>query len=108
MGRTRRGQPGADVEELADAQAASGMPGHPAAKGPVGPCRGDDLRPQPGHFLPGRPVCRIVVFATEPERIDPRWVRDPRVEPRWQVARRGVGLRTGLSRYAYAGIARDG
>ena len=75
------GQPGAYVDELADA--LSGQVPHCAAQEPaVLPARGDPIRDEPHERFGCRPVGFEVVFPAEQVVIDPGHVRDPRAGER--------------------------
>jgi hypothetical protein len=98
VGGSGCGQPGADVEELADPQARGGVPGDPLPEGPVRPRRGDYFGPRPGDLAGYLPVGRVMVFPAQPARVHPGRVRHPRIELRgrahaaWVLWRRaGVG-----------------
>jgi len=76
----RRGQPGADVDDLPDAGLADQVADHPAEEGPVPLHRQPDVRQLRDHRIADRAVGRVVVLAAEQVVIDPRHARDVRPE----------------------------
>jgi hypothetical protein len=76
----RGGDPGAEVQELADGRLAGQVPGHPAEEGPVGAHPEPQARRHGHHALGGLPVGGEVVLAAEPVVIDPGRVRHAGVQ----------------------------
>jgi hypothetical protein len=75
------GQPGADVDELADTALGRQMAHYPGQERPVRPRPGHHLRAAADHFLGGFPVGLIVVFAAQPVAIHPGRMRHQGVKP---------------------------
>ncbi len=105
VGGARARQPGADVEELADAAAGGQVVDGATVEGPVGPGTGHHVRPTAGHLITDRPVGRVMVFAAEPVVVHPRRMRHPRIEDGTAVAggRVGRGTNAGSAR-VHSGI----
>lgn len=84
MGVVRRGQPGADVEELAD-PGLLGQEGHRSAQEPpVFHCGDTDGREPCGDRISGFPVGGEVIFAAQPIVVPAGRVRHRRVDMRRQ------------------------
>jgi len=85
----RAGDPGADVEELAQALLIREIPDRPGQERAVGPDVEPDGGPGPEHLLGGFPVDGEVVLAAEPVVVDPGRMRDAGVDvPECRVVRR--------------------
>ena len=74
------GDPGADVQELADAGLGGQVPGRPAEEGAVGAHPEPQARRRGQHALGGLPVGGEVVLAAEPVVVDPGRVRHAGVQ----------------------------
>jgi hypothetical protein len=80
VGAGRRGQPGADVEELPDAASGGQITHRPGKERAVGPGADDHLGPAPDHCLGGAAVGMEVVLAAKPVVVDPGRMGGIRVE----------------------------